>query len=124
MADVVTKKKSSTQLFTHWARPRFRTYEYNNEYRESYYRPMVQYISTSRALAASSSSYSSSASVQLESSTSRRERLERRRRTASPPGALSFIERLNFNNDFLFLNILTEKLIYIKKFVRVQKVVL
>lgn len=93
MADSVTKKKSSTQLFTHWARPRVRTYEYNHEYREAYYRPMVRYISTSRALAESSSSFSSSSSTaQYESS---RQRLERRRRAASPPGALSFIERLD-----------------------------
>jgi len=85
MAD---KKKKSTTLFTHWARPRVRTYQYNFEYGESYYRPLVQYISTSRA--SSSSVTSSSSSYGYETS---RMKMERRRRAASPPGALSFIER-------------------------------
>jgi len=70
-------------LYTHWARPRVRTYQYNYEYGESYYRPLVRYISTSRALSQSStSSYSSSSSYSY-----------RRSRQGSPPGALSFIER-------------------------------
>lgn len=77
-------KKKGPALYTHWARPRVRTYEYNYEYGESYYRPQVRYISTTRALSSSSSS------VQLDT---RRSRLERRRRGPSPPGALSFIER-------------------------------
>ncbi|CAL8125888.1 unnamed protein product [Orchesella dallaii] len=80
-------KKKQVTLFTHWARPRMRTYEYNYEYGESYYRPLVRYISTSSALTQSSSSVSS---VQVET---KRQRSERRSRAASPPGALSFIER-------------------------------
>jgi len=87
MAD--TKKKITPGVFTHWARPRVRTYEYNYEYGESYYRPLVKYISTSRASSYSASS--SSCSVD-----SRRMRFERRRRAASPPGALSFIERWSY----------------------------
>jgi len=86
MADL--KKKSSAALYTHWARPRVRTYQYNYEYSESYYRPMVRYISTSRALSAastSSNSYSSSSSYNY-----------RRSRQGSPPGALSFIERWTY----------------------------
>jgi len=88
MADV--KKKKNLTLFTHWARPRVRTYQYNFEYGESYYRPLVQYISTSRALSSSSSMSASSSSSTYET---RRMKMERRRRAASPPGALSFIER-------------------------------
>lgn len=78
------KKKQTAVNFTHWARPRFRTYEYNYEYGESYYRPLVRYISTSSALVQSSSS------GQVET---KRQRSVRRSRAASPPGALSFIER-------------------------------
>jgi len=91
MADV--KKKKGTTLFTHWARPRVRTYEYNFEYSESYYRPLVRYISTSRAALSSSTSASSYSSTSASSYETRRMKLERRRRAASPPGALSFIER-------------------------------
>lgn len=94
MAEEAKKKK--TTLFCHWGRPRVRTYQYNYEYQESYYRPMVRYISTSTALARSS--------VKVET---RRERLERRRRAASPPGALSFIERFGYEilSDFPFKKI-------------------
>ncbi|ODN03760.1 Flightin [Orchesella cincta] len=79
-------KKKQTTLFTHWARPRFRMYEYNYEVGESYYRPLVRYISTSSALTQSSSG----SSFQVET---KRERSARRSRAASPPGAQSFIER-------------------------------
>lgn len=90
MADA-KKKKGSGGLFTHWARPRVRTYQYNFEYGESYYRPLVKYISTSKALSAASVN-SSVSSVET-----KRTRLERRRRAGTPPGALSFIERLYAN---------------------------
>jgi len=82
----MAEKKKAPVLFTHWARPRVRTYEYNYEVGESYYRPLVSYISTSRA----SSQLTSSVS-QVETKRSRYE--ARRNRASSPPGALSFIER-------------------------------
>jgi len=78
----MAEKKKPIAQFTHWARPRVRTYEYNYEVGESYYRPMVSYISTSRA------------SSQLTSVSTKQTRYAaRRNRAESPPGALSFIER-------------------------------
>jgi len=95
MGDSATKKASAGQ-YTHWARPRWiRMYNYNYCFGESYYRPQVQYMSTSKVASEINSSYSSNVSASsassYDSSSSRSYRS--RRRSVSPPRAMTFIER-------------------------------
>ncbi|ODM99574.1 hypothetical protein Ocin01_07105 [Orchesella cincta] len=58
-------------LYTHWKRPHTRMYDYNYQVAEAYYKPQVRYIGPAS------------------DNVSRRAR----RRTASPPGARTFLER-------------------------------
>jgi len=84
-----SKKKITPGQYTHWARPKWiRMYSYNFEYGESYYRPQVRYMSTTKYKASSEIDYSSNYShVDV------RKAYQERRHAMAPPRAQSFIER-------------------------------
>jgi len=90
----MSKKKISAGQYTHWARPKWiRMYTYNYEFGESYYRPQVRYVSSSRYSSGSSSSASSFNSSASYIAAEKSRNFSARRRAISPPKAMSFIER-------------------------------
>jgi len=90
----MSKKKISAGQYTHWARPKWiRMYTYNYEFGESYYRPQVRYVSSSRYSSGSSSSSSSFNSSASYIAAEKSRNFSARRRAISPPKAQSFIER-------------------------------